>query len=165
MLKISSTLICLSVGTSNHWLSRPLKDAGAVATALTEIKILLMKCLFIIDWSGMEFLSVPTDKNLKDWFRANLGAVPWKTVSRLCWYERFSLFSFGGNHSRKISKHFIYTLCNQTTSPLKLFQHQLGCNSFNCSDGGNKFLRHIIVNLRITCCPHPEDYRQRGKSP
>jgi len=43
-----------------------LKDAGAVATALTEIKILLMKCLFIIDWSGMEFLSVPTDKNLKD---------------------------------------------------------------------------------------------------
>jgi hypothetical protein len=147
MIKISSTWIRVSVGTSNHWLSRPLKGAGAVANVLTHIKIVLMKCLFIIGWSGMEFLSIPTDKNLKDWGRANLGAVPWKTVSRLCWYERFSLFSCGGTHSRNFFKHFTYTPYIQTTSPPKLLQHQLGCNSFNSSDGCNIFLGHINVSL------------------
>lgn len=134
MLNISSTWIGVSVGTCNYWQSRPLEDSGAVENVLADIKFMLMKCLFIITWSGMEFLSVHTDTNLKDLGRANVGAVPWKPVSRLRWYDIFLVF-FWGNSPPNFSRNFIYTLYNQTTSPLKLFQNQLGCYSFNYSDG------------------------------
>jgi hypothetical protein len=53
-------------------------------------------CLYFqLELNTLEFLSIPTDKNLKEWGEANTGVVPRKLFADVCWYEHFSLFRCG----------------------------------------------------------------------
>ena len=68
MFKISCTSINAHLGTSDHGLSLSFKDPGAVANGFTGIKISSMKCPlhFQLELSTLGFLTVPTNKNLKE---------------------------------------------------------------------------------------------------
>jgi len=68
---------------------------------------------FSIGAKYIRVLSIPKGKNLKDWSRANLGAVPRKLN---VWGHTliFSLYFVWGNHSWSPSKFFIYALLINT---------------------------------------------------
>jgi hypothetical protein len=66
MLKLS-TWISVRTNTSDHGQTRTLKDAGVNENRMIGVQNALNKCLFISSCS-----CVRTDKNLKDWGRANL---------------------------------------------------------------------------------------------
>jgi len=51
MLKIFPTGIIARTGTSEHSLSHPFKNYGAVGNGLTGIKNTYAMCLFILNWS------------------------------------------------------------------------------------------------------------------
>jgi hypothetical protein len=111
MFKMSSPWINARMDTSPYGLSHTFKGPGAVANRLTGIK----KCvevLFILNLLliTLRFLSVPTDKNLKDWGQANVGAVPKRMLADIYWYERFSLLWCRKTHLRSLSNHFTYIL-------------------------------------------------------
>jgi hypothetical protein len=68
MLEMSSIRInARSMGMSNHGLQHTFKGPGEVVNGLTVIKNVLVKCLhFQLELNTLGFLSVPTDKNVKD---------------------------------------------------------------------------------------------------
>ena len=76
------------MSTSDQWQSHAFKNGRAFMNGLTGIKNGFGICQFRAECTGN--VNIPRDKNLKDWGRANVGAVPWKL--RFC--EHISKWGF-----------------------------------------------------------------------
>jgi len=98
------------MSTSDQWQSHAFKNGRAFMNGLTGIKNGFGICQFRAECTGN--VNIPSDKNLKDWGRANVGAVPWKL--RFC--EHISKWGFfpalvgGETDSWPSSTYFRYSL-------------------------------------------------------
>jgi hypothetical protein len=79
----------------------------------------LVKCLNVLGG-----LTVPTDKNVKDWGQANVGAVPRKiNVCRHIWMWTLFVVLMSGTLSWSMSKYFMYTLYNSVMLMYQFHAH------------------------------------------
>ena len=85
--------ISARMNASHHGLSHSLKFPGAFAKWFDRHHecVGVVSFPFQLKLNMLGFLSVHADKNLKDWLRLNVGAVPRKMFAGVYWYEQLSL--------------------------------------------------------------------------
>jgi len=115
MPTVYTTLIAARTNTSADGQSHPVESSRAVANSFIGMKSELLKCLFFVTYSWTaDALSVPTDKNLKNW-RQN---VVWLCVDKyvfaeihLC--ELSPLFWYGNSRLKFVQVFYIHPVYNR----------------------------------------------------